>query len=432
MERKMEAFLREWKKSSSRMPLIVHGARQIGKTYTILEFGKKQYTHVAYANFESNKQLCDIFELDLDPERIVKEMSVLLGIPIIDNQTLLFFDEIQACERALTALKYFAEDAPQYHIIAAGSLLGVALNREKYSFPVGKVILKTMYPMDFEEFLLAIESKKSVEMIHDCYTENAPCSIHEHFLALFRLYLSLGGMPKVVETYLKTHDFLDVDVIQQAIVDTYIADMAKYATPADTVKLMAAYKSIPAQLAKDNKKFQYKLIKSGARAEQYETTLDWLLSAGIISKCVRVSHGYFPLNMNAENSFFKVYFNDVGLLRNRFGIAPELILTPNESIYHIKGALAENYVANSLISNGFENYYWESSGKAELDFILQTKNGECIPIEVKSANNTRSKSLNQYILKNKPSYSIRVSTKNFGYENQIKSIPLYAVWCIKD
>ena len=430
MERKIEAELIAWKKSTGRMPLVLHGARQVGKTFVVKKFANEHYANFVYLNFEANAQLQAIFRKDLSPKRIVAELSVLMGVAIQEHTTLLFFDEIQASERALTSLKYFSEETPDYHIIAAGSLLGVALHREQYSFPVGKVVVKMLYPLDFEEFLWATASKDAANIIRTCYNSNLSCSLHEHFMEQFRLYLCLGGMPNVINTYLQTHSFDEVDVVQRNIVDAYIADMAKYALPVDTVKIMSTYHSVPTQLAKENKKFQYKFIKSGARSNQYETAIDWLCASGIVIKCVRIHQGHYPLSVYSEPGIFKIYMGDIGLLRSKLGIAAQVILSDSQQMNYFKGSLVENYVANALVSRGFECYYWESEGKAEVDFVIQTNGGECIPIEVKSSENVRSKSLNQYVMKYNPPYSIRISAKNFGFENEIKSIPHYACFCI--
>jgi len=430
MERKIEAELIAWKKSTGRMPLVLHGARQVGKTFVVKKFANEHYANFVYLNFEANAQLQAIFTKDLSPKRIVAELSVLMGVAIQEHTTLLFFDEIQASERALTSLKYFSEETPDYHIIAAGSLLGVALHREQYSFPVGKVVVKMLYPLDFEEFLWATASKDAANIIRTCYNSNLSCSLHEHFMEQFRLYLCLGGMPNVINTYLQTHSFDEVDVVQRNIVDAYIVDMAKYALPVDTVKIMSTYHSVPTQLAKENKKFQYKFIKSGARSNQYETAIDWLCASGIVIKCVRIHQGHYPLSVHSEPGIFKIYMGDIGLLRSKLGIAAQVILSDSQQMNYFKGSLVENYVANALVSRGFECYYWESEGKAEVDFVIQTNGGECIPIEVKSSENVRSKSLNQYVMKYNPPYSIRISAKNFGFENEIKSIPHYACFCI--
>jgi predicted AAA+ superfamily ATPase len=312
MERKIVDMLINWKNSSSRQPLILQGARQVGKTYTLLSFGKEHYKNVAYFSMEDSTEIQRIFERDLNPERIIKELAAHSGISILPGDTLVIFDEIQACEKALTSLKYFAENAPEYHIAAAGSLLGVALKREKYSFPVGKVEMTELHPMDFEEFLWAMEHRNLSELIRESYESFTPLSLHDTALDFYRQYLAVGGMPRAVEEYAKNRDFDFVTAIQKNLNDSYIADMAKYATPQESVRIMAAWASVPAQLAKDNRKFQYKIIKSGARANDYAVALDWLTAAGMINKCVHVTEGSYPLSAYAQNDIFKVYMHDCG------------------------------------------------------------------------------------------------------------------------
>lgn len=430
MERKIEKKLAEWKKSTNRLPLIVHGARQVGKTFSILRFGKTNYKNVAYCNFESNTGLQQIFANNFDTKRIIRELSVFTGKQIYENDTLIFLDEIQAAERALTSLKYFAEQSPNYHVIAAGSLLGVAINRKKYSFPVGKVAMQTLAPMDFEEFLWAINQHDAVALIKESFENNTACTLHQQFLNYYKKFLCTGGMPQVVSEYIDKQDFDYVLVIQKNIINAYIADMAKYATPDETVRIMAVFNSVPAQLAKDNKKFQYKIIKSGARAKQYELALQWLKASGIIIYSPKLNEGKLPLSVYTDNNSFKTYMNDPGLLLSSIGVPAKIILSDIAGYQNFKGILAENYVATALAANNYTPYYWASEGKAEIDFVIQDKAGNIIPIEVKSADNLRSKSLQQYVYHNKPLYSIRVSSKNFGFENKIKSVPLYACFCI--
>lgn len=412
------------------MPLVVSGARQVGKTYTILSFGKTHYRNLAYFNFENNTELNNIFEKDLSPERIIRELSAKSGESLLEGETLIFFDEIQACERALTSLKYFCEEAPSFHIIAAGSLLGVAFNRNKYSFPVGKVDRLNLFPLDFEEFLWALGLKTGSDLIREHFEKNEKFSLHETYLDHYKTYLLVGGMPHVVNEYLHQRDFNFVVALQKNLNDAYIADMAKYATPMETAKIMGAFNSIPSQLAKENRKFQYRLIKSGGRAIDFEAPLDWLQAAGVVHKCIKVNEGKFPLALYSIPEAFKVYLSDSGLLCSKYGIAPNFLLSQSSGFDNVKGALTENYVMTALVINGYIPYYWESLGKAELDFVVQFVNGEIIPIEVKSSDNVRAKSLNLYISKYHPKYSIRISTKNFGYENGIKSVPLYATFCI--
>lgn len=430
MERKIEKKLVNWKNSSSRLPLILQGARQVGKTYSLLLFGRKNYKNTAYFNFESSSELHGIFDRDLSPSRILRELSAFTSEPIIPGDSLIIFDEIQACERALTSLKYFTEEAPEYHLAAAGSLLGVSINRQRHSFPVGKIEFMTMHPLDFEEFLLARGKNQAVSVIRDSYEKNEACSLHETFLDDYRIFLGVGGMPQVVNEFIQTKDYNMVMAKQKDIIDAYIADMAKYAGQSETVKIISAFKSIPSQLAKGNRKFQYKIIKSGARAIHYESALDWLSASAMVTKCTKVSMGQAPLNAFAEASSFKLYMADTGLLCAGYGISPEVFKSEPHAWQGIKGALTENYVASALVNNGYIPYYWESEGKAEIDFLIQTKHGVVIPVEVKSAENVRSKSLLQFISKYNPQYSIRISAKNFGFENKIKSIPLYAAFCI--
>ena len=430
MERKMSKKLLDWKNNKEKTPLILYGARQVGKTYTILSFGKENYKNVAYINFEDNTEISKIFEQDLEVERIIKELSVKLGITILEEDTLIFFDEIQACERALTSLKYFAESKTKYHVVAAGSLLGIAINRQKYSFPVGKVKMLTLYPLDFEEFLWALDKKDLANMIRQAFSEDKEFSLHSLANQYYRLYLAIGGMPRAILEYKEKQDMDFVTAILKDINNSYIADMAKYASPTETTKIMAVYNIISAQLAKENRKFQYKLIKSGARAYEYETAINWLNASGIINQCTKIKEGKLPLSAFIEPESFKIYMSDVGLLCNKFGIPTNIVIVENDNMNDFKGALAENYVCNSLVQCGLKPYYWESNGKAEVDFVVQDKEGNIIPIEVKSSIHTRSKSLNVFKSLYKIPYSIRISTKNFGFENDIKCIPLYSVFCL--
>ena len=430
MYRKIMTQLQAWKESPRRMPLLLDGARQVGKTYTALTFGKEQYRNTVYFNMEDSAEIQAIFERDFNMERLIRELSAKAGQSIFPGDTLIILDEIQACERALTSLKYFCENGPEYHVIAAGSLLGVALKREKYSFPVGKVDRLTLYPLDFEEFLWATGNRPLAEMIHEAYQEFTPLSLHDTALDLYRKYLVVGGMPQPVSIYAETKDFNFVLAVQKALNDAYIADMAKYATPQETVKIMAAWGSIPAQLAKENHKFQYRVIRSGARAYEYEIPLQWLESAGMINRCVRVTEGKMPLTAYADNEAFKIYMVDTGLLCSKFGIAANAVLTGEHRMDGFKGALAENYIMQALMTNGIRPYYWTLQQRAELDFVFQDRQGNIIPLEGKSADHVRSKSLNTFMSRYDCPYAIRVSARNFGFENGIQSIPLYGLFCL--
>jgi len=431
MERNIEKQLLNWKDSSSRLPLVLQGARQVGKTYSLLQFGRKYYQNTAYFNFENSRELHDIFNRDLSPERILRELSAFTYSALIPGDTLIVFDEIQACERALTSLKYFAEEAPQFHIVSAGSLLGVAINRNTHSFPVGKVQVLTMHPLDFEEFMLAQGKHEAISIIRDCFNNNEVCSLHETFLDEYRIFIGVGGMPQVLNEFFTSGDYNMVMALQKNIIDAYIADMAKYAGPSETVKIISAFNSVPAQLAKENRKFQYKIIKSGARATHYETAIDWLVASATVSRCTKVTEGRFPLTSFSDSTSFKVYMADTGLLCACYGISPVVFQRETTAWQAIKGSLTENYVSSALTCKGLKPYYWESEGKAEVDFVIQTQTGDIIPLEVKSSDNVRSKSLQQFISRYQPPWSMRISAKNFGLENNIKSIPLYAVFCVE-
>ena len=431
MKRRVSKSLLEWKNSLRRMPLIINGARQVGKTYIVELFGNEHYKNVLYLNMEIETTLCKFLETELSPKKIIQYLEATKMQEIIPGKTLLFFDEIQACERALTSLKYFCEQAPEHHIIAAGSLLGVAINREKYSFPVGKVNEINMYPLDFEEFLWAMNMKRLAEEIKSHYAkdEAMPEALHDVALDMYRKYFIIGGMPAAVVTFIETESFVKIQPIQNNILNEYIADMAKYADPATSIKIRACYNSIPAQLAKENVKFQYKIVQRGGTATIFGEAIEWLILAGITLKCQRLDHGYIPVNAYVDLTNFKLYMADIGILTLQSRIPLQTILSPIEVDNTFLGAMTENYVAQVFASKGYDLLYWQSDGKAEIDFVLQIED-EVIPIEVKKGKRNRSKSLNVFVEKYKSPYSIRISKKNFGFENGIKSVPLYAVFCI--
>ncbi|MHA1558698.1 MAG: ATP-binding protein [Alphaproteobacteria bacterium] len=431
MKRKITKKLLEWKNSSNRQPLLVYGARQVGKTYAVNEFGRNQYDNLIYVNFETNLTIATDLTNDISPHHIINCLEIFYKQKIIPGKTLIFFDEVQLCERALTSLKYFCEDAPQYHLIAAGSLLGVAINREKHSFPVGKVDLLHLYPLDFEEFLWANEHKSLTEEIRNCFMLNTPLStlLHQSALTFYKNYLIVGGMPAVINEYCKNHRLLDASNVQALILNTYIADMAKYTTSGQTTKIMAAFQSIPAQLAKDNKKFQYKIIQKGGSSSIFGASIDWLCAAGLVIKCKKITTAQIPLEAYQDLTSFKLYMGDTGLLTLKSGMPAHNILTPIETNNTFMGAISENYVASQLRVNWENLYYWDSAHTAEIDFIIQDQE-HIIPIEVKTGTNTRSRSLSVYNQKYTPPYMIRISAKNFGLKNNIKSVPLYATFCI--
>jgi predicted AAA+ superfamily ATPase len=432
MKRKITENLLKWKsKSSGRMPLLVYGARQVGKTHIIREFGEQHYKNVAYFNLETNQTVAGYFTENIEPERILRFLESESKERIIPGETLIIFDEVQFSERALTALKYFNEKTPEYHIICAGSLLGVAINREKYSFPVGNVDSITLFPLDFEEFMWAFGEHRLCEEIKVAFEKNEalPAALHERSLDLYKTYLIIGGMPRAILEYTETKSLLTVPDVQNKIINDYIADMAKYATNTESVKIRAAYHSIPVQLAKENKKFQYKLAQKGGTANIFGAAIEWLGFAGVVLKCERLEQGFMPISVYRDLSSFKLYMSDVGLLTMKSGISQHTILSSGEIENTFVGSVTENYVAQALANKHYGLYYWTNEGTSELDFVLQ-KGDDIIAVEVKTGTRTKSKSLNLFVTKYKPAYSIRISSKNFGFENNIKSVPLYAVFCI--
>lgn len=431
MKRNITSQLVEWKENKKRKPLVILGARQVGKTFSVLDFGKNHYQEVVPFNFEGNSQLWQVFERDLDPMRIITELAALSGRAIHPHNTLLFFDEIQASPRAITALKYFCEEAPQYHIVSAGSLLGAAICRDDFSFPVGKVDEMRMHPMDFEEFLWATGNEPLAQHIRHSFDTDTPLSapLHDKALALYRTYLVVGGMPEAVAEYVDTHDFVRVRAHQHRILSDYSSDMSKYATHSEAVRHEATFNSIPSQLAKENRKFQYRVIGSHARSRDYEDSVLRLAKTQVILKCEKVREGKSPLEFYKDPLSFKVYFSDVGLLSARMMMGPELLMSESHIGAEAKGALAENYVAQQLTPRVRQLYYWESDGRAEVDFVLQGPL-TALPIECKAGDNVRSRSLSEFVKRYAPAYSIRISTRHFGREENLKSVPLYAVHCI--
>lgn len=431
MERKIYQKLLEWKNNNERKPLILQGARQVGKTYIVNLFGGNEYANTVYCNFEKDLGLHEFFN-ELTPSNIIKKISLYKRKPIIENQTLLIFDEVQACPKAITSLKYFNEEANNYHIIALGSLLGVSINRENFSFPVGKVQFMTLHPMDFEEYLLAKDEKALIKMIRDSFQSNKQLHdvFHQRALDYYKEYLFVGGMPEVVEEYNKNKNPELVRVLQNNILESYFNDMSKYNKQAEIPKTKIVYKNISTQLSKENKKFKYSEIKKGARAAEYENAIEWLCLSGIASQLFRLEQIMLPLNAYRSLTDFKFFMNDVGLCGASQNIYYDDIVGENPLFDNFKGGLTENYVFNQLIENGHNLYYWTSKSDAEIDFISRI-DGNIIPLETKSSINNRSKSLHVYIERYSPKYSIRISQKNFGLENNIKSVPLYAVFCIK-
>lgn len=431
MKRKVYDYLIEWKESSYRKPLIVQGARQVGKTYSIMDFGYKNYDNIAYFNFESNPSLSKTFDYSLRPNDLIPVLSKIAHQSITKGRTLIVFDEIQLCERALTSLKYFYEEAPEYHIIVAGSLLGVAVSRKQFSFPVGKVMFKTMYPMDFEEFLWALNEDELALQIRNAFDTNEPLpfALHEHAMHLYHQYLVVGGMPECVLHFSQTSNYPLIRTLQESILFGYLDDMSKYNSNNEIKKTRLTYDNITVQLSKRNTRFQYKLLKKGARAAEFENAIEWLILSGIVSQVYRIEQVKKPLENYKDIDAFKIYISDVGLLAAKKEIDVADLLYDFSQLEDFKGGLVENYVHTQLKSNGYTPYYWESDRGAEVDFVIKRDN-LLIPIEVKSSDNTKSKSLNIYMDLYKPAYAIKLSTKNFGCSDSKKIVPLYAAFCI--
>ena len=431
MYRKILDFLENWKESKHRKPLILQGARQVGKTYSILEFGRTHYENVAYFNFETNPKLNKTFEENISPDYLLPILSHIAGQTIVKEKTLIVFDEIQLCERALTSLKYFCENAPEYHIIVAGSLLGVAVNRTRFSFPVGKVDMKTLYPMDMEEFMLALDESALVNQIKKCFETDTPMpsALHDAAMQLYRQYLVVGGMPECVLQFRETKDYVLVRHTQDTILASYLNDMSKYNNLNEIKKIRLAYDNITVQLSKKNTRFQYKLLKKGGRASEFENAIEWLCLSGIVSQVYKVEQIKKPLENYRDIDSFKIYVSDLGLLCAKKDLTATDILYMVEELNDFKGGMAENYVNVQLTINGYHTYYWESERGAEVDFIIQ-RSSQLIPVEVKSADNTRAKSLKVYMDTYKPAYAIKLSAKNFSFENNKKTVPLYAAFCI--
>jgi len=435
MKRQILQNLLQWKENPNRQPLLIRGVRQCGKTWIMKRFGEENYPDTAYFNFESDERLREFFEGDLDVSRIVKSLGVLRGKTILPGTTLVIFDEIQFCPRALTALKYFCEDMPKLDVICAGSLLGVALAKPQ-SFPVGKVELLTLRPMNFFEFCVA----NGDEMLADHLAslgagEPIPAAFTGRLEEYYRDYLICGGMPAVVSSWIDKHDIGEVERIQQQILDTYSLDFVKHAPLNDFPKLSLIWHAIPLQLAKENSKFLFSQVKKGARARDLEDALQWLIDAGLIYKVEKVDRPYIPLSMYADASYFKIYLADVGLLRKMSKFPASALLSSSPLAADMRGALTENYVLSEIMSvTGEVPYFWRSERIAEVDFLVQD-GGEVVPIEVKAGKNTRAKSLQEYRKKFSPGISVRVSLQAAARHDDeygtLLEMPLYLVWMWK-
>lgn len=415
----------KWKNSKYRKPLILKGSRQVGKTYILKEFADKNYEGLAYFNFDHDEDLYNLFQRTKDPKRILEQLSFIYGKAILPEKTLIFFDEIQECPNALNSLKYFQEEANEYHIVCAGSLLGIRLSHT--SFPVGKVEFMEMYPMSFSEFLIADNAENLVDYMRSIdKIENISDIFFNMLEEKLKAYFIIGGMPEVVYSWINEKDMERVNLLQNNILKSYESDFSKHVSNSEANKISLIWNSIPLQLAKENKKFLYQTIKEGARAREYEDALNWLNDANLIYKVYNIKKADMPLKAYNDLSSFKIYLNDVGLLRRMANLDSKIVIEGNRLFEEFKGALTENYVLNMLniVYNSVPNYF--TFDRNEIDFIIQTKN-KIIPIEVKSGKLTNNSSLTKYNTKNNPEISVRLSMNNLVKDGKILNIPLFLV-----
>jgi len=432
MFRSIEEDLKRWQHKGSRKPLLLTGVRQCGKTYIIEKFARKNFNGFVYVNFESSEHISGIFEYDYDVRRIIKELEQHFGTRITPGETLVFFDEIQECPRAVTSLKYFCENMRELHLICAGSLLGVALKQESISFPVGKVNRMQLYPMNFREFIIANGRNDLVEIFNDWPVDRVIPKIYSAPMEkLLKEYYIVGGMPEAVKAWIQNHDAAEVDEIQSEILSDYADDFSKHAPLKEIPKIRWIWDSIPIQLGKENNKFVFSHVKESKRSSDLEDALQWLSDSGLIIRTELTEKPELPLSAFADKTYFKVYLSDIGLLRARSGLSAQTILDETELYIRYKGALAENYVLNELRSIGKTPYFWRSGNTAEVDFLFE-ESGLIIPVEVKSADNTQAKSYKQFCRKYKPKLGFKLSRKNIAqtpFENtETISLPLYLGW----
>lgn len=434
MYREISQDLIKWKDSRRRKPLIITGVRQCGKTFVLKELGQQQFENTCYINFESNSKYASIFDFDFDVNRIISELEFAEKNRIIPGKTLLILDEIQECPRAITSLKYFCENLPELHVACAGSLLGVALKQENISFPVGKVNRLQMYPMNFREFLIALEEGRYIEFFGKWDVNREIPEVYTRPMEqLLKTYYAVGGMPEVVLEYVENRDFQTVMEIQDEILSDYADDFSKHAPVSETEKIRLIWESIPKQLAKDNNKFVFSHVKEGKRAHELEASLQWLKNAGLIQMLELVQNAEIPLSFNSNATYFKVYMSDIGLLSRRLGLTIDDFMSETDSLKTSKGAITENYVMNEIVSLKKTPYYWKSGNTAEIDFIYENE-GNVVPVEVKAATNTQAKSYKQFCKKYVPKNGFKASLKNIAEnvvcETNTVSIPLYLIWNI--
>lgn len=418
--------LNKWKQKTNKKPLIIRGARQVGKTWLMKEFGKTAYEKTVYINFDNNPQMKELFSLDMRIDRIIMGLELYVGHKISPHNTLLIFDEVQEVPKALSSLKYFNETAPEYQIVCAGSLLGIALHQGT-SFPVGKVEFMDLYPLSFTEFMRAMGKEQFVDLLDKGDFEMATM-FRQDYVDLLKYYYYVGGMPEVVQSFVDNRDFNEAREIQERILAAYEQDFSKHAPNEVVPRIRMLWNSIPAQLTKENKKFIYGIIKEGARAKDYETALMWLTDCGLVHKVYRVTAPSIPLKAYEDLKAFKLFLADVGLLGCMVRLNQSVLLDRNELFKEFKGALTEQYVLQQLKTvKGVDTYYWTNDrGNAEIDFLIDTGN-EVVPIEVKAETNLKAKSLKTFCEKYNPKMAIRTSMTDYKQEDWLLNLPLWAV-----
>lgn len=418
--------LYKWKNSKRRKPLIIEGARQVGKTWLMKEFGKQAYADTVYINFDSNSRMADLFSADLDTDRLIMGLELYAGRKINPDNTLLIFDEVQEVPRALASLKYFYENAPQYHIVCAGSLLGIALHQGT-SFPVGKVDFLKLYPLSFSEFLMATGNERFAELLKNQDYEMIT-SFKQTYIDALKHYYFVGGMPEAVQSFAESKDFNEVRAIQKRILAAYEQDFSKHAPNEIVPKIRMLWNSIPSQLARENKKFIYGLVREGGRAREYETAIMWLSDCGLVHKVSRVNAAGIPLKAYEDLKAFKLFIVDVGLLGCMTGLRQRTLLDGDDLFVEFKGALTEQYVCQQLktIEDLGVYYYTNDRGSCEIDFVVDTGE-QIVPIEVKAETNLRAKSLKTYRERFEPELSVRTSMADYKKEDWLLNLPLYAI-----
>ena len=418
--------LYKWKNSKRRKPLIIEGARQVGKTWLMKEFGKQAYADTVYINFDSNSRMADLFSADLDTDRLIMGLELYAGRKINPENTLLIFDEVQEVPRALASLKYFYENAPQYHIVCAGSLLGIALHQGT-SFPVGKVDFLKLYPLSFSEFLMATGNERFAELLKKQDYEMIT-SFKQTYIDALKHYYFVGGMPEAVQSFAESKDFNEVRAIQKRILAAYEQDFSKHAPNEIVPKIRMLWNSIPSQLARENKKFIYGLVREGGRAREYETAIMWLSDCGLVHKVSRVNAAGIPLKAYEDLKAFKLFIVDVGLLGCMTGLRQRTLLDGDDLFVEFKGALTEQYVCQQLktIEDLGIYYYTNDRGSCEIDFVVDTGE-QIVPIEVKAETNLRAKSLKTYRERFEPELSVRTSMADYKKEDWLLNLPLYAI-----